>query len=215
MRIGSSPMISINFVIMDINFHQMEEMVRLAASLGVDQLNFKQCDVIRGEHGKGHGLFESEETKEIRRLKKSLAKARRLAKKLNLKTTAFSFTPEELPVCEQDPRNSVFIRHDGMVGPCINLAVGGPTTFLGEAVVMPVVHYGSVLSQDLNSLWESEPCVFYRETFEGRVASHEKSLMQSLVGSSGGGRERTLREARESMPHAPEGCRVCHYLYDI
>ncbi len=215
MRIGSSPMISINFVIMDINFHQMEEMVRLAASLGVDQLNFKQCDVIRGEHGKGHGLFESEETKEIRRLKKSLAKARRLAKKLNLKTTAFSFTPEELPVCEQDPRNSVFIRHDGLVGPCINLAVGGPTTFLGEAVVMPVVHYGSVLSQDLNSLWESEPCVFYRETFEGRVASHEKSLMQSLVGSSGGGRERTLREARESMPHAPEGCRVCHYLYDI
>ena len=80
---------------------------------------------------------------------------------------------------------------------------------------MPVVHYGSVLSQDLKALWESETCAFYRKTFEGRVTSHEDSVMQSLLGSSGAGRERALREARESMPPAPDGCRVCHYLYDI
>jgi len=215
MRMGNVPMLSINFVIMDINFHQMEEMVRLAASLGVDQINFKQCDVVRGEHGKAHGLFGSEETRKIRQLKKALAGARGLAKKLKIKTTAFSFTPEELPVCEQDPTNSMFIRYDGTVGPCINLAVGGPTTFLGEEVVMPVVHYGSVLSQELKSLWETEACTFYRETFHGRVTAHEEVMVQSLVGTSGGGRERILREAREAMPVAPEGCRVCHYLYDI
>jgi len=109
----------------------------------------------------------------------------------------------------------MFIRYDGTVGPCINLAVGGPTTFLGEEVVMPVVHYGSVLSQELKSLWETEACTFYRETFHGRVTAHEEVMVQSLVGTSGGGRERILREAREAMPDAPEGCRVCHYLYDI
>jgi hypothetical protein len=83
-----------------------------------------------------------QETKEIRRLKKSLDKARRLAKKLNITTTAFAFTPEERPVCEQDPRDSIFIRHDGLVAPCINLAIGGPTTFLGNEVIMPDAHYG-------------------------------------------------------------------------
>ena len=129
LRSGNRPKTMINFVLMDLNFHQVEEIVRLAARLGVDQINFKQCDVIRGESGKGHGLFRAEETKEIRRLKKTLGKARRLAKKLNILTTAFSFTPEEKPVCEQDPRDSMFVRYDGTVAPCINLAIGGPTTF--------------------------------------------------------------------------------------
>ena len=87
-------------------------------------MNFKQCDVIRGEEGKGLGLFHAAETGKIRRLKKRLAKARRLAKKLKIETTAFAFTPQELSVCQQDPRDSLFVRYDGTVAPCINLAIG-------------------------------------------------------------------------------------------
>ena len=106
LRTGKVPKIMINFVLMDMNFHQIEEMVRLAARLGVDQLNFKQCDVIREQEGKGFGLFASEETAKIRQLRKSLDKARHLAKKMNIATTAFAFTPQELAVCEQDPQDS-------------------------------------------------------------------------------------------------------------
>jgi MoaA/NifB/PqqE/SkfB family radical SAM enzyme len=58
LRTGKVPKIMINFVLMDLNFHQIEDIVRLASRLGVDQLNFKQCEVIRGERGKGHGLLE-------------------------------------------------------------------------------------------------------------------------------------------------------------
>ena len=59
-------------------------MIKLADELGVDQVNFKQCDVIRGENGKGLGLFASKETKQIREMEKKLSKARRLAKKRNI-----------------------------------------------------------------------------------------------------------------------------------
>ena len=111
MRTAKIPKTMINFVLMDLNVDQVEDIVRLAGQLGVDQVNFKQCDVIRGEAGKGHGLFSSQETKAIGKLKKSLDKARRLARRLNIQTTAFSFTPEERPVCEQDPRDSLFIRY--------------------------------------------------------------------------------------------------------
>jgi hypothetical protein len=117
-------------------------------------------------------------------------------------------------VCEQDPRDSVFIRYDGAVGPCINLAIGGPTTFLGKDVTMPVVHYGSLPDQDLLELWETETCKFYRERFAERVKAHEDTLMESLVGSSSN-REKALEAAREAMPEPAEGCKVCHYLYDI
>lgn len=214
LRSGQVPKTMINFVLMNTNFHQVEEIVRLAARLGVDQVNFKQCDVIRGQEGKGLGLFAGEETKEVRRLKKALAKARRLAKKLDVRTTAFSFTPEELPVCQQDPRDSLFIRYDGLVAPCINLAYGGPTTFLGQEVAMPSMHFGHLPEEDLLDLWESDGCKWFRERFQNRVGVYDDTIVDSLVGASSD-RQRSLRAAKEAMPLAPEGCRVCHYLFDI
>lgn len=214
LRVGKVPKTMINFVLMRMNFHQVEEIVRLAARLGVDQVNFKQCEVIRGEHGKGHGVFAERETREIRRLKKTLSKARRLAKKLKIRTTAFSFTPEERPVCEQDPRDSLFIRYDGVVAPCISLAYGGATTFLGKEVIMPSVHYGRLPDDDLPDVWQSDACKAYRERFQHRFKAHDDKIIESLVGSSSN-RERTLEAAKEAMPMAPEGCNTCHYLYDI
>jgi MoaA/NifB/PqqE/SkfB family radical SAM enzyme len=215
LRSGKIPKTMINFVLMDMNIHQIEAIVQLAARLGVDQVNFKQCDVIRGHEGKGFGLFASEETKEIRRLQKSLNKARRLAKKLNIKTTAFAFTPQELAVCEQDPRDSLFIRYDGTVAPCINLAIGGPTTFLGEDVTMPSVHYGKLPDDDLMDLGETESCQFYRKKFQERVDKYDNIVMDGLLGAGGGNRSRVLEKAREAIPDPPKGCNVCHYLYDI
>jgi len=215
LRAGKIPKTMINFVLMDLNSHQMEAIVQLAAHLGVDQVNFKQCDVIRGWEGKGFGLFASEATREIRRLQKSLEKARRLAKKLKVETTAFAFTPQELAVCEQDPRDSLFIRYDGTAAPCINLALGGPTTFLGEEVAMPSVHYGRLPDDDLMDLWEAESCRFYRKRFQERAEKQERVLLDSLLGGSGGNRLKVLNEARKAMPQPPQGCNVCHYLYDI
>jgi MoaA/NifB/PqqE/SkfB family radical SAM enzyme len=215
LRDGNVPKIMINFVLMAMNFHQVQEIVRLAAGLGVDQVNFKHCDVIRGKHGKGLGLFGPRETREIRRLRKSLDKTRRLAKKMNVLTTAFAFVPEEQPVCEQDPRNSIFIRYDGTVAPCINLALGGPSTFLGKEVTMPSVHYGQLPQENIMGMWESETCNFYRQRFAERIERHENTIVRNLFDSGGTGRERTLQSAREAMPEPPQGCNVCHYLYDI
>ncbi len=214
LRPAEKPKIMINFVLMRINYHQAEEMIRLAADLGVDQVNFKQCDVVRGKHGKGLGLFGREKTKEVAALEKALAKARRTARKAGVATTAFAFTPSEQPVCEQNPSRSVFIRYNGTVAPCINLAIGGPTTFFGNDVQMPDVHYGRLPDQDLLELWETATCRFFRETFEQRIEKYETTLVQGFV-SGNKGRDRALTAARNAMPPAPEGCRVCHYLYDV
>lgn len=215
LRSGEIPRTSINFVLMEINFHQVEDILHLAARLGIDQVNFKQCDVIRGEAGKGMGLFGPKETKEIVRLKKSLEKARRLARKLKIQTTFFPFTPQERPVCDQDPRDSIFVRYDGTAAPCINLAIGGPTTFLGQDVNMPSVHYGRLPGMDLMEVWESDSCQFYREQFEKRVQKYDGTIVDFLVRSAGSNREKALEAARRAMPEPPQGCNVCHYLYDI
>jgi MoaA/NifB/PqqE/SkfB family radical SAM enzyme len=215
LRSGNRPRTMINFVLMDMNFHQVEDIVRLTARLDVDQLNFKQCDVIRGQSGKGHGLFGAEETKDIRRLKKKLGKARHLAKKLNIATTAFAFLPEERSVCEQDPRDSLFIRYDGLAAPCINLAIGGSSTFLGKEVLIPNVQYGRLPDTDLLEIWQSETCELYRRQFELRAKKHDEAIVRCMLNVSGSKRLKALQEARDAMPEPPNGCNVCHYLYDI
>jgi hypothetical protein len=118
-------------------------------------------------------------------------------------------------VCEQDPRDSLFIGYDGTVAPCINLALGGPTTFLGKEVTMPSTHYGRLPGEDLMDLWETESCQFYRRKFQQRVEKHDNIIMNGLLGGGGGNRAKVMKEAREAMPRPPGGCNVCHYLYDI
>jgi MoaA/NifB/PqqE/SkfB family radical SAM enzyme len=132
-----------------------------------------------------------------------------------LDTTASSFLPEERPVCEQDPRNSMFIRYDGLVAPCINLANSGPTVFLGEEVVLPDVHYGTLPQCDLQDLWQSELCGFYRRTFEARTKEYDDVFMEGLMGDSRRTPERMLEIAVKRMPEPPKGCEICHYLYGI
>jgi len=215
LRVQRVPRLAINFVMMPANFHQLEDLIRLARELGVDQVNFKQCDVVRGEHGHGLGLFASREAREQRRYEKTLARARRLARRLGIETTAFSFLPDEQPVCDQDPRSSLFIRHDGYVAPCINQAYGGEVCFLGEKKQMPTVHYGSLEESDLLELWETNLCRRYRDLFQQRVQAHDVKLISTGLGSSLKDLKEAFESAREAMPRPPEGCNHCHYLFDI
>lgn len=215
-RSKNGPTAMINYVIMPMNCHQMEAIVRLAADLGIDRVIFKQCDVIRGDHGTGSGLFGPSETKEIRKHQKALSRAKKTGRKLKVKTTAFSFTPEELPVCVQDPRDSLFIRYNGIVSPCINLAIGGPTTFLGNQAIMPSVHYGRLPDLDFDDIRDNKHYRFFSDRFESRVTSNEKGFMQIDLSEPSLLKLKAAKQAAiDAMPAAPEGCRVCHYLYGI
>ena len=214
-RDKSKTLTMINFVVMKSNLHQMEAIVTLADSLGVDQLNFKQCDVIRDQYGAGKGLFEGVESKTTRRLEKQLAHARRLAKKRTIKTTAFRFTPREQPVCDQDPRDALFIRYDGLVAPCINLAYGGHSQFLGKNITFPDIKYGMLDKQKIEMIWENERCQKYRTAFEARSQRYDDYLVKTDPGKDIIAFKRTLEEARSAMPPPPGGCSHCHYLYGI
>lgn len=87
---------------------------------------------------------------------------------MKFKITAFSFTADEQPICDQNPGKSMFISYDGTVSPCINLALGGPSEFLGSPVHFPTIRYGNVLENNIDNLWESKTCLSYRIRFQNR-----------------------------------------------
>ncbi len=62
LKTGGRPRLIINFVMMSDNIHQLGDMVQLAARHSFDRINFKQCDVIRGESGKGFAFSAANET---------------------------------------------------------------------------------------------------------------------------------------------------------
>jgi len=207
--------IMLNYVMMRSNFHQIQDMVQLASKLGIDQINFKQCEVIRGVHGKDMGLFGDGESREMREREKALAAACDAATKLGIATVVTPFFPEERCVCEQDPRDSMFIRFDGVVSPCINLANGGSTTFLGREVQLPHVAYGTLPQDTLSALWESEVCMGYRIRFTERCRQYNNVFIEGLIGDARPTPKRLLETAIRRMPRPPSGCEVCHYLYGL
>lgn len=86
---------------------------------------------------------------------------------------------------------------------------------MGESVTMPSVHYGKVQEVGLPEIWETEECRFYRERFEKRLQAYEEAFTDSYEEASMTQFRKALEEANKAMPEAPEGCRVCHYLYNI
>ena len=212
---GPRPRMILNFVMMPINIHQVEDMVHLAADLGIDRLTFKQCDVIRPVNGDAGGLQAETPSKEVRKLEKRLKKAGRLAEKLGVETTVYAFTPDEMPVCAQDPVHSLFIARDGTVSPCINLAYGGPSRFFQRPVTVPRLAFGRLPEQDLMEIWQSEPCRAFRERFHRRDQAYSHVLGSSHFEASLIKLEEAFQDAKNAMPPAAEGCRVCHYLYGV
>ena len=80
---------------------------------------------------------------------------------------------------------------------------------------MPSVHYGRLPDQELRALWDTDACRAYKDNFQKRVQTYEDVFVQSLTGGARPGPERLKEMAVEAMPGAMEGCRVCHYLYDV
>ncbi len=209
------PWVILNFVMMTVNVHQLMDLVHLAADLGVDRINFKQCDVARAVNGKAFELFGQQRGKNIQALETQLKKARRLAVRLGVETTTFSFFPDELPVCDQDPVHSLFIARDGIVVPCINTAYGGPSRFFQQAVMLPRLTFGKLPEQDLMEIWQLERCVSFRDRLIRREQAYNRVLGRSQFDASFIKLEETFQAARDAMPPAAKGCRVCHYLYGV
>jgi short-subunit dehydrogenase/MoaA/NifB/PqqE/SkfB family radical SAM enzyme len=212
---GQNPVLALRLVMRRERTEELEEAVRLASDLGFDRVEFTHCDVIRDLESGRPSLFGSSSDKEVRALEKALRRARRKARRLGLETDATAFVPEEQAVCVHDPRHALFVRHDGRVAPCANLAIGGRTCFLDTEVTMPASAYGRLGEADLLELWRSPACREYRDRFERRVTTQEEILADVAMERSLSRLHEATEAAREAMPEPPDGCRSCRHLYDL
>ena len=65
------------------------------------------------------------------------------------------------------------------------------------------------------NIWRSESCQTFRDRFVRREQAYSMVLGRSQFEASFIKLEEVFQEARDAMPPAAQGCRVCHYLYHV
>jgi hypothetical protein len=87
--------------------------------------------------------------------------------------------------------------------------------FFEKPVMLPRLVFGRLPDQDLMDIWQSERCTSFRERFAQREQAYGMVLGRSQFEASLIKLEEAFKDARDAMPPAAQGCRVCHYLYNV
>ncbi len=205
-RGSQTPKLMMVFVMMRENFHELPIYVELAHELGVEQIIFKNLDVILKDEDDQRRLFGHDGPR-VGELEAIITEAQQRAKKLGINVRLYFLQPQELPICEHDPLHNLFFNWQGYVSPCITLSYAEHRVFEGQPHVVPCQRYGNINEDALDAIWEKLAYQQFRQPFEVRVRRERQATIDLIVGAEGSG--------TPDMPAPPEGCRTCYYLYGI
>jgi MoaA/NifB/PqqE/SkfB family radical SAM enzyme len=203
---SSTPKMMLVFVMMHENFQELPLYVDLAHKLGVEQIIFKNLDVILKDGDDERRLF-SHDGPPLADVEPFIVQAQERAKKLGIGLRLYALQPQELTMCEQNPLQNLFFNWAGYVSPCITLSYADNRVFNGERHFVPCQRYGNINEEPLEKIWEKTAYQEFRRPYETRVRLERQATISALVGGEPG-------ESSE-MPPAPEGCRTCYYLYGV
>lgn len=186
------------------NYPELPAFIDLAHRLGVEQVIAKNLDVILKDGDDQRRLF-THTGEPLAGWQQAIAEAQAKANELQVGLRLYAMQPQELPVCEHDPRRSLFFNWQGDISPCITLAYAEERVFNGERVHVPCQRFGNILNEPLEAIWKSAGYRRFRRQFQARLQAEQSATIDLLMGGKG----------TSALPPAPEGCRTCYYLYGI
>jgi MoaA/NifB/PqqE/SkfB family radical SAM enzyme len=206
-RHSKVPKMMLLFVMMRENFQEMPACVELAYELGVEQIIFKNLDVILKDGDDRRRLF-SHEGRSLADVEPVMAEAEQRARKLGIGLRFYALHPQELTICEQDPLHNLFFNWAGYVSPCITLAYAEDRVFDGERHFVPCQCFGDINHEPLEQIWNKRAYQEFRQPYETRLRLERQATINALMGNVEG-------DSSPEMPLAPAACRTCYYLYGV
>jgi MoaA/NifB/PqqE/SkfB family radical SAM enzyme len=200
------PKMMMVFVMMRENFHELPLYVDLAHQLGVEQIIFKNLDVILKDEDDRRRVF-GHNGPQVSELNALISEAQHRAQQHHINIRLYSLQPQELPICEHDPLHNLFFNWQGYVSPCITLSYAEQRMFNGHQYYVPCQRYGNINAETLEEIWTKAPYRQFRQPYEHRVRQDREQTINLIVGNE----DSSIPE----MPPAPEGCRTCYYLYGV
>ena len=204
-RRAKAPKVEISFLMTKANVPELPDAVRLAASLGVDELYATNLDyAITPAQDAARVFGDPERAASVDRI---VDAAEAEAERAGLRFRSYPTHPAEVAVCEANPLRILFISSDGSVCPCPYLGLAGradiPRRFEGQALSVERPRFGTVLEQDLTEIWKSRAYRAFRRKFERRLGH---ATMTAVVGDA--------TDLAAPFP-PPDPCVTCYKLYGV
>lgn len=207
-RQGSpTPKLILVFVMMQENYHDLPLYIDLAHNLGIEHVIIKNLDVIVKEEDNTRRLFSHTNEVTPTELEALVAKTQQQAQYAGIGLRLYALQPQELPICEHNPLQSLFFNWSGDVFPCITLAYAAERYFKGQRHIVPCQHFGNINHNSLEQIWNTTTFQEFRRPYQERLAQMQQARLKLLSGGA-------ESEITEMLP-APEGCRTCYYLYGV
>jgi MoaA/NifB/PqqE/SkfB family radical SAM enzyme len=192
------------------NLHEIPDLPRLARDIGIREIFLINLIQVTTPWQDSQRVFSCDDRSDAAAV---LNEAEARAREAGVLLKRPSLTPQETPVCEENPLRNLYISVSGDVSPCVYLYP--PTSprfkriFCGKEQEIERVSFGNILREPFSRIWEGGECRQFRGRIDGRVQSARRRALPFLL--SGG----TERSAESLMPEPPAPCRTCHKMLGV
>ena len=200
-------LLELHFLMLRANIHELPEFVRLAASLGADEIVATNVVYAPTREIEAQRVFaESPEPQHLA----LVAEAEREARRLGVTFRAYPLTMDyNILECDAQPTETAYVNHLGQVTPCVYLGLPtremAPRIFQGEEHPVARVHLGNICLGLLEAMQGAERAQFIG-AFRARKAFAYSALALS---AASGASEQT------ELPAPPPACRFCYKMYGV
>lgn len=212
------PIVHLSYLVTRDSVSGLPEMVKKAHEIGVDRLVAPNldCPVTKAEEDRRIFGFDAPD-KDFQR---AVDDAQIKANKLKFRLDAYPLQlPDDILVCELNPLTQFFVNVHGDVAPCTYASVMGRSDytryFLQQEVPTAPLIFGSLVTQDMETIWNQEDYQRFRRHYQRRMQAYADVSMKAANIHSIFGLKDFIKEIDRVLIEnpLPDFCTKCYKAY--
>ena len=182
------PALHLAYLMLRSNFHELEEIIPFAKSLGVEQIVASNLSLIFSKELSSEAIFNNRELSDDYRIR--LAKIKASAADAGIVFANNRPDPDENSTrCSENVCYSCVVNVDGEISPCVftnpvfaagNDLAGDKTIdyiFMDRLLSLKAISFGNIQHENLSRIWRKKEYVEFRALFgSGKTAEHNDGL---------------------------------------
>ncbi len=187
------------------NISETPALIMIAKHIGIDDVVLTNLIHVTNEWQEKQRVFGCDEADDEKgHYKEILNEAEIKARELKIKLRLSSLSPNNVPVCEENPLRNIYISVDGEISPCVYLYPPVPSPFkrifCGDEYRIGKASFGNIFCEPFRSIWNNKRYAEFRDCFMLR----EKRDLDKL-----------RRLETVVLPEPPEQCKTCHKMLGV
>jgi MoaA/NifB/PqqE/SkfB family radical SAM enzyme len=207
------PRVRLSMIMTRLNMGRLPRIVPAAVSLGADEVTLRNLDYLPDDRWNILRAFHHESPTPA--FQAALDEILRLGREMNIPVSHSPLKAEEVPVCEAQPHDSLFVSVNGSVAPCMYLCLPKkgriPRIFLNESRKVDPRIFGNINEEELAAIWAREKYRSFRRRFEGRIRARENAadIVDAMANPAAALQKMT------APPPLSKSCQTCYKAYGI